>query len=98
MIFGPTCFRRTHRALRRRTVRSRASPDLALCLRRSASSGRRARDGSGRHGRVLLILLLLGTVPSWPYSAQWGYGPSGVILAVLLVLMLLLLTGSVRFR
>jgi len=41
---------------------------------------------------IVLIVLLLGAVPTWPYSRQWGYGPSGtlgVILLVLLVLMLL---------
>ncbi|MCL4297777.1 MAG: DUF3309 family protein [Anaerolineae bacterium] len=41
---------------------------------------------------ILLILLLLGAIPAWPYSRGWGYGPSGVlgfILVVVLVLVLL---------
>jgi hypothetical protein len=41
---------------------------------------------------VILIIMLLGAVPAWPYSRGWGYGPSGLlgtILAVVLVLMLL---------
>ena len=41
---------------------------------------------------ILLILLVLGALPTWPYSRQWGYYPSGglgVILAILLVLFLL---------
>lgn len=41
---------------------------------------------------VILILMLLGAIPAWPHSANWGYGPSsgiGLILAILLVLMLL---------
>jgi len=41
---------------------------------------------------VLLIILLLGAVPAWPYSRGWGYGPSGGLgLLVLIVLILLLL-------
>jgi len=41
---------------------------------------------------IILILLLVGGVPAWPYSRNWGYGPSGVLgllLVVLLVLSLL---------
>jgi hypothetical protein len=41
---------------------------------------------------IVLILLLLGAVPAWPYSRDWGYAPSGglgLILAVVLILMLL---------
>ena len=41
---------------------------------------------------ILLIILLLGAVPSWPYSRNWGYGPSGGLgLLVLIVIILLLL-------
>ncbi len=42
---------------------------------------------------VILILLIIGAVPSWPYSRGWGYGPSGVLGVVLIVLIVLLLTG-----
>ncbi len=41
---------------------------------------------------IVLILLLLGAVPAWPYSRDWGYAPSGgvgLVLAILLILMLL---------
>jgi hypothetical protein len=41
---------------------------------------------------IILILLLVGSAPAWPYSRQWGYGPSGglgVLLAILIILMLL---------
>ena len=41
---------------------------------------------------IVLILMLLGAVPAWPYSRDWGYAPSGglgLVLAVLLILMLL---------
>ncbi len=41
---------------------------------------------------ILLIILLLGAVPAWPYSRNWGYGPSGGLgLIVLIVIVLLLL-------
>jgi hypothetical protein len=42
---------------------------------------------------VILILLLVGALPTWPHSANWGYGPSGGLGLVLLVLVILLLTG-----
>jgi uncharacterized protein DUF3309 len=42
---------------------------------------------------VILILILLGVLPTWPHSANWGYGPSGGVGLVLLILVILLLTG-----
>lgn len=42
---------------------------------------------------VLLVLLLLGAIPAWPYSRGWGYGPSGTLGAVLLVVLVLFLMG-----
>lgn len=42
---------------------------------------------------IILVLLLLGALPSWPYSRNWGYAPSGVTGLVVLVLLILLLTG-----
>jgi hypothetical protein len=42
---------------------------------------------------IIVILLLLGAVPAWPYSRSWGYGPSGILGVVLLVLLILLLMG-----
>ncbi|ABS61683.1 hypothetical protein Plav_0060 [Parvibaculum lavamentivorans DS-1] len=44
---------------------------------------------------VILILLIIGAVPSWPYSRGWGYGPSGLLGVLLIVLIVLLLTGRV---
>jgi len=44
---------------------------------------------------ILLILILIGAVPRWPYSAGWGYGPSGIVGAVLIVVLILALTGRV---
>jgi uncharacterized protein DUF3309 len=44
---------------------------------------------------VILILALLGALPTWPYSRSWGYYPSGGLGLVLLILIVLLLTRSV---
>lgn len=44
---------------------------------------------------VLLVLLLLGAAPAWPYSRSWGYFPSGLLGVVLLVVIILALTGRV---
>jgi len=40
---------------------------------------------------IIVILLLLGAVPTWPYSREWGYGPSGGLGLVLLILVVLML-------
>jgi hypothetical protein len=42
---------------------------------------------------VIVVLLLLGALPSWPYSRSWGYGPSGLLSLVLVVLVIMALTG-----
>lgn len=44
---------------------------------------------------VILILLLLGVIPTWPHSKNWGYGPSGGIGLVLLIVLILLLLGMI---
>lgn len=40
---------------------------------------------------VLLLLVVIGALPTWPHSATWGYGPSGVGLVVVVILLILLL-------
>jgi hypothetical protein len=42
---------------------------------------------------IILILLLIGAVPAWPYSRGWGYGPSGILGVVFLIILIMLLTG-----
>jgi len=42
---------------------------------------------------IILVLLLLGVVPAWPHSRRWGYGPSGILGVVLIIVVILLLTG-----
>lgn len=44
---------------------------------------------------ILLVLLLLGAIPSWPYSRSWGYGPSGGLGLVLVIVLVLLLLGYI---
>ena len=43
---------------------------------------------------IVLILLLLGAIPAWPYSRNWGYYPSGFVGILLVVVVVLLLTGA----
>jgi hypothetical protein len=43
---------------------------------------------------ILLILLLIGALPRWGYSSGWGYGPSGLLGVVLVIVVILLLTGN----
>ena len=42
---------------------------------------------------VILLLMLIGAIPSWPHSRSWGYGPSGGLGLVLLILLILMLAG-----
>ena len=44
---------------------------------------------------IILILILIGAVPSWPYSRGWGYGPSGIVGVILIVVLILLLMGRI---
>lgn len=44
---------------------------------------------------VLLVLLLIGALPTWPYSSGWGYYPSGGLGLVVVILLILLLMGRI---
>jgi hypothetical protein len=44
---------------------------------------------------VILILMLIGAIPSWPYSRSWGYAPSGTLGLIVIILLLLILSGRV---
>jgi hypothetical protein len=44
---------------------------------------------------IILILLLVGALPTWPHSRAWGYGPSGLLGVILVVLLILLLLGRI---
>jgi len=42
---------------------------------------------------IIVVLMLIGAIPSWPHSRSWGYGPSGGLGLVLIILLILLLLG-----
>ncbi|MFM9861654.1 DUF3309 domain-containing protein [Pseudoxanthobacter sp. M-2] len=42
---------------------------------------------------IILILLLIGAIPSWPYSRGWGYAPSGILGVILVIILVLALMG-----
>ena len=42
---------------------------------------------------IVLVLLLVGALPAWPYSAGWGYFPSGILGTILLVVLIMALLG-----
>jgi hypothetical protein len=44
---------------------------------------------------IILVLLLLGALPTWPYSTGWGYYPSGGLGLILLVIVILVLVGRI---
>ena len=44
---------------------------------------------------IILILILIGSLPTWPYSSGWGYYPSGGIGLIVLILLILLLMGRI---
>ena len=44
---------------------------------------------------ILILLLVIGAVPAWPYSRGWGYGPSGVLVLLFIVLIVLMVFGAI---
>jgi hypothetical protein len=44
---------------------------------------------------ILLVLLLIGLIPAWPYSRSWGYTPSGVVLLLAIILVIAVATGRI---
>jgi hypothetical protein len=44
---------------------------------------------------VILILILVGVIPTWPHSRAWGYAPSGALGLVLIILLILILLGKI---
>jgi hypothetical protein len=44
---------------------------------------------------IVLILLLVGAFPTWPHSKNWGYGPSGGLGLIVVILLILVLTGRI---
>ena len=44
---------------------------------------------------IILVLMLIGAIPTWPHSKEWGYGPSGGLGLVVVILLVLLLLGKI---
>jgi hypothetical protein len=44
---------------------------------------------------IILILLLIGAFPAWPYSRSWGYAPTGTLGIIVIIVIVLVLTGSI---
>jgi len=44
---------------------------------------------------IVLLLLLLGALPSWPYSRNWGYGPTGILGLILVIVLILMLLNRI---
>ena len=44
---------------------------------------------------VVLVLLLVGALPTWPYSGGWGYGPGGILGVILIIVVVLALAGRI---
>lgn len=43
---------------------------------------------------IVLVLLLIGALPTWPHSSRWGYGPSGGLGLIVVILLILILMGK----
>jgi Protein of unknown function (DUF3309) len=66
------------------------------CSGRVAAKPRKAKDMSvGTILLVILILALVGVIPTWPHSRQWGYGPSGGIGLILVIVLILFVLGVI---
>ena len=44
---------------------------------------------------IILVLVLIGALPTWGHSRSWGYGPSGVVGVILVILLIMVLTGRI---
>jgi len=69
----------------------RAAPDTLFSV---SLSGAKSKESEMLTILVVIaVLMLFGVLPTWPHSRRWGYGPSGVLGVVALVLVVLLLSG-----
>jgi uncharacterized protein DUF3309 len=68
----------------------------AVCRARKLNDeARRSEMTLGMVLLIVLVLALLGVIPTWPHSRSWGYAPSGVVGLVAVVLVVMLLTGNI---
>jgi membrane protein YdbS with pleckstrin-like domain len=71
----------------------RFEDSMKLEISKNVLATRRTDMSLGTILLVLLILILIGALPTWPYSSGWGYYPSGGLGIVLIIVIILLLTG-----
>jgi Flp pilus assembly protein TadB len=71
------------------------NPDNQLAKVISQQSGRRNEMSMGMILLIIVVLVVVGVIPVWPHSRSWGYGPSGIVGAVLLILIILFLMGRI---
>jgi Protein of unknown function (DUF3309) len=68
----------------------------AVCgVRKLNDEARSSEMSIGTILLIILVLALLGVIPTWPHSRKWGYGPSGGIGLILLIVLILLLLGRI---
>jgi hypothetical protein len=73
---------------------------LALALQNDAPGGWRQNQDRKKMGLgtillVILVLALVGMIPTWPHSREWGYGPSGGIGLILVIVLILVVLGKI---
>jgi Protein of unknown function (DUF3309) len=64
-------------------------------VRAAASQNEENKVGIGTILLVILVLALLGVIPTWPHSRTWGYGPSGGVGLILVIVLILFLLGRI---
>ena len=69
--------------------------NLNLIRRNSVERGTLMSISLGTILLVLLVLMLLGAIPSWPHSKAWGYGPSGALGTIAIVVLILVVLGRI---
>lgn len=74
-------------------MRARRTEDAQPRVVRSREPRKETIMSTGTILLVVLVVLLLGALPTWPYSSGWGYYPSGGFGLVLIVLLVLVITG-----
>lgn len=79
----------------RRLVKKFSLETLSTVLATYRKTERDKIMGLGTILLVILVLALLGVIPAWPHSREWGYGPSGGLGLVVVILLILLLLGKI---
>jgi len=80
----------------RRLARAFSLETAEWCSGTVAEKPREANKmGIGTILLVILVLALLGVIPTWPHSREWGYGPSGGVGLILVIVLILFLLGKI---